>query len=589
MTQSNVVKDFQKRLAALHLPNTVIVNAAAGGNQQNLVQTVNGLGTALLLSFGLVYLLMIALYNAYRVPLVILFSVPVAAVGAFGCARAHPPEPQPVLADRRHHARRAGQQERDPAGRLRDPQGRSRHRQGHRDPASGARTVPADRDDDDLDDRGDAAAGARARSRLGGETFARHRRHRRAHQLAAAHAGAGAVRLHLARARARPQARPAPSSRTTERRRRSRSSRRADVVDASLRRAADAGHRVPRAGLPGRDRLPAWRWCSSSSRTPTSRRSRCWSAIPARRRPRCATRSCARSKTSWRARPTSTTSRRRSSRDRRRSSRSSSSARTRTTIWCRCKAACRTRSTRCPTTSRRRRSRSTIRAEAVVVSLALRSSALAPGDLSSLTINKIVPQLEQIPGVSFVQENGTVTPSIQVAVDPGKLSSSGFTLTDVVTAITNNNVRAPGGILYSPNRETNLDVRGDIQDVPHGRRSAAGHVRRRGSVQRHRPVGAPARTCCGIGDVANVTDTYETQRVFAYAHGAPCGDARHSEERRHQRGGDVQARAGGAAGAAPHLPRRSVLGARRAVDLHRAAADRRDAHAGRGDRLHRAS
>ena len=83
-SQSNVVKDFMKRLAALHLPNTVIVSAAAGGNQQNLVQTVNGLGTALLLSFGLVYLLMIALYNAYRVPLVILFAVPVAAVGAFG-------------------------------------------------------------------------------------------------------------------------------------------------------------------------------------------------------------------------------------------------------------------------------------------------------------------------------------------------------------------------------------------------------------------------------------------------------------------------------------------------------------------------
>ena len=81
-------------------------------------------------------------------------------------------------------------------------------------------------------------------------------------------------------------------------------------------------------------------------------------------------------------------------------------------------------------------------------------------------INKIVPQLEQIPGVSYVQENGTVTPAIQVAVDPQKMSSSGFTLTDVVTAITNNNVRAPGGILYSPNRETNLDVRGDIQDVP---------------------------------------------------------------------------------------------------------------------------
>ena len=85
--------------------------------------------------------------------------------------------------------------------------------------------------------------------------------------------------------------------------------------------------------------------------------------------------------------------------------------------------------------------------EAIVVSLALRSRALAAGDLSSLTINKIVPELEQIPGVSFVQENGTVTPSIQVNVDPNRLSASGFTLTDIITAITNNNVRAPGGIV----------------------------------------------------------------------------------------------------------------------------------------------
>ena len=32
--------------------------------------------------------------------------------------------------------------------------------------------------------------------------------------------------------------------------------------------------------------------------------------------------------------------------------------------------------------------------------------------------------------------------------------------------IANNNVRAPGGIVYQPNRETNLDIRGDITDVP---------------------------------------------------------------------------------------------------------------------------
>ena len=157
--------------------------------------------------------------------------------------------------------------------------------------------------------------------------------------------------------------------------------------------------------------------------------------------------------------------------------------------------------------------------EAVVVSLVLRSATLTAGDLSSLTINKIVPALEQIDGVSFVQANGTVTPSIQVAVDPQKLSSSGFTLTDVVSAITNNNVRAPGGILYSPNRETNLDVRGDIQDVPTvaglllGSSTATGTGTNNWSAQPR---------LMQIGDVANVTDTYETQRVYAYSNGIPC-------------------------------------------------------------------
>jgi HAE1 family hydrophobic/amphiphilic exporter-1 len=157
--------------------------------------------------------------------------------------------------------------------------------------------------------------------------------------------------------------------------------------------------------------------------------------------------------------------------------------------------------------------------EAVVVSLVLRSRSLGPGDLSSLTVNKIVPALEQLEGVSFVQQNGTVTPSIQVAVDPHRLSSSGFTLTDVVSTLTNNNVRAPGGILYAPNRETNLDVRGDIQSAGSvsslllGTSSAAATGTNVWSTQ--------ARLF-RVGDVADVTDTYETQRVFAYSDGIPC-------------------------------------------------------------------
>ncbi|HEX3550927.1 MAG TPA: efflux RND transporter permease subunit [Candidatus Elarobacter sp.] len=158
--------------------------------------------------------------------------------------------------------------------------------------------------------------------------------------------------------------------------------------------------------------------------------------------------------------------------------------------------------------------------QAVVVSLVLRSHTLSVGDLSSLTINKIVPQLDQVTGVSFVQANGTVTPSIQVNVDPNRLTASGFTLTDIVTTITNNNVRSPGGILYSPNRETNLDVRGDIQNVPTVANLllSAGS----GSAATTTDPWATSPRLFRIADVASVRDTYETQRVYAYSNGEPC-------------------------------------------------------------------
>jgi HAE1 family hydrophobic/amphiphilic exporter-1 len=159
--------------------------------------------------------------------------------------------------------------------------------------------------------------------------------------------------------------------------------------------------------------------------------------------------------------------------------------------------------------------------EAVVTSLVLRSTSLAPGDLSSLTINKIVPAIEQVPGVSYVQDNGVVTPSIEIDVDPKRMASSGFTLTDVVSTVTNNNVRAPGGILYSKNRETNLDVRGDIQNAATVSNLLLSASTTNPSAGTTDPWSTATRLF-RIGDVANVHDAYEVQRVFSYSNGAPC-------------------------------------------------------------------
>ena len=79
---SNVTRDFEKRLKNLALPAIVTVAPAMGGQQNLMMMTLTGLGASLLLSILLVYLLMVALYNDFRDPFVILFSVPVATVGA---------------------------------------------------------------------------------------------------------------------------------------------------------------------------------------------------------------------------------------------------------------------------------------------------------------------------------------------------------------------------------------------------------------------------------------------------------------------------------------------------------------------------
>jgi hydrophobic/amphiphilic exporter-1 (mainly G- bacteria), HAE1 family len=81
---SNVQSAFLKRVKALHLPSHVLVRPRPLGQQDFMQQTLVGLGTSLILSIMLVFLLMVALYNSYRSPFIIMFSVPVAAVGALG-------------------------------------------------------------------------------------------------------------------------------------------------------------------------------------------------------------------------------------------------------------------------------------------------------------------------------------------------------------------------------------------------------------------------------------------------------------------------------------------------------------------------
>ncbi len=87
---SNVQSDFDRRVAALHLPATVSVKPNSQGDQAFLKDTERGMATAIVLGLVLVFLLMAALYDSFVAPFVIMFSVPLAVVGAVGAlALAH--------------------------------------------------------------------------------------------------------------------------------------------------------------------------------------------------------------------------------------------------------------------------------------------------------------------------------------------------------------------------------------------------------------------------------------------------------------------------------------------------------------------
>ncbi|HEY4441830.1 MAG TPA: efflux RND transporter permease subunit, partial [Candidatus Elarobacter sp.] len=166
--------------------------------------------------------------------------------------------------------------------------------------------------------------------------------------------------------------------------------------------------------------------------------------------------------------------------------------------------------------------------QAVVVTLSLNSSKLTASQLSLVASGRIVPAVQQIPDISGVNVGGSITPAYEVVVDPAKLNAYGLTLNDLITTVGGSNVRAPGGIAYSENRETAIDIRGDITspasvlDLPlaatgTGASSAAagGAPATAGAVN----PWTSAPQVLRVADVASVVDGFEPRRQFASVNG----------------------------------------------------------------------
>jgi HAE1 family hydrophobic/amphiphilic exporter-1 len=80
-SSGSVAADVVSYVKKNRLPNGV--QMAWGGDKKNQDESFTALGYALIVSFVLIYLVMVALYDNFIYPFVVLFSVPMAIIGAF--------------------------------------------------------------------------------------------------------------------------------------------------------------------------------------------------------------------------------------------------------------------------------------------------------------------------------------------------------------------------------------------------------------------------------------------------------------------------------------------------------------------------
>ena len=174
--------------------------------------------------------------------------------------------------------------------------------------------------------------------------------------------------------------------------------------------------------------------------------------------------------------------------------------------------------------------------ESTVVVLALYSEKLPLNELALYAQNVIAPQLEQVPGISFANVGGLVTPAYEIQVDPAKLAAYNLTLNDVINTVSANNQRVPGGFAYEPNRQTTIDVRGDITTLQNVRNlpiivsgatpaSSGPQVANINGGVSSLPGQIDPWTASNavvrIGDVANVSSGYEPRLQIAHISGKP--------------------------------------------------------------------
>ena len=101
-------------------------------------------------------------------------------------------------------------------------------------------------------------------------------------------------------------------------------------------------------------------------------------------------------------------------------------------------------------------------AEFPIMTLALTSDTLSPGQVYDAADTILAQRLSQLDGVSQVQINGAEKPAVRVRLNPGALRAASLSGQDVFTAIRNANVTEATGSFEGPKRAEDIAVNGQM-------------------------------------------------------------------------------------------------------------------------------
>jgi multidrug efflux pump subunit AcrB len=163
--------------------------------------------------------------------------------------------------------------------------------------------------------------------------------------------------------------------------------------------------------------------------------------------------------------------------------------------------------------------------EQPVVSLSVRSLPGPTGrslrDLTTLTDQVIVKELQKAPGVGRVQYAGGVARQIRIEIDPGKMAAYGVGIDQVMDAIRQANQDVAAGLITDERHETLVRVEGKLKNVADFSRIVV--ARRGGSV------GISSLGNSGVGDspvylgqVATVVDGEQEAQSIGRNDGQPA-------------------------------------------------------------------